>query len=61
MADDKSKRGAPDRRQVAADEEYEVSYFAKKHGLSIAQADALIKQHGNDCAKLDAAAKKLKD
>ena len=34
MADDKSKVGAADRRTVAADEPYEVSYFARRHGIT---------------------------
>jgi len=59
MPDNKDKRGAPNRREVAGGEGYEVEYLAKKHGLSVEQAQALIKQHGNDRAKLDAAAKKL--
>ena len=40
MADDKSKRGGPDRRRVAGDEGYEVNYFARKHGISTQQAEA---------------------
>ncbi|MBD3849111.1 DUF3606 domain-containing protein [Bosea sp. SSUT16] len=60
MADDKSKRGSADRRRVAAGEGYEVSYFAKKHGITKDQAESLIKRIGNDRAKLDAAAEKLK-
>src|ERR1700712_80599 len=58
MADDKSKRGAADRREVSAGEGYEVSYFTKKHGITKAQAEQLIKEHGNNRAKLDAAAEK---
>lgn len=60
MADNKSKRGAGDRRTVAAGEGYEVSYFARKHGISKDQAQDLIKRIGNDRAKLNAAAAKLK-
>jgi hypothetical protein len=60
MADDKSKRGEPDRRQVAGDEPYEVGYFAKKHGISRDRAEMLIEKFGNDRAKLDAEAAKLK-
>ncbi|WP_318012752.1 MULTISPECIES: DUF3606 domain-containing protein [unclassified Mesorhizobium] len=33
MADNKSKRGAADRRQVSGGEGYEVNYFARKHGI----------------------------
>lgn len=60
MADNKSKRGAADRRQVASDEGYEVNYFARKHGITKDQAQDLIKRVGNDRDKLNAAAQKLK-
>lgn len=60
MADDKTKRGAGDRRQVAAGEGYEVSYFARKHGIDRAAAEALIQRVGNDRDALNAAAEKLK-
>jgi hypothetical protein len=60
MADDKSKRGGADRRTVAGGEGYEVSYFARKHGISKDQAEGLIKRVGNDREKLNAAAEKLK-
>ncbi|MBZ9719339.1 MULTISPECIES: DUF3606 domain-containing protein [Mesorhizobium] len=60
MADNKSKRGAADRRQVSGDEGYEVNYFARKHGIGKDQAEALIKRVGNDRDKLNAAAQKLK-
>ena len=60
MADDKTKRGAADRREVSAGEGYEVSYFAKKHGITKAQAEQFIREHGNNRAKLDEAAQKLK-
>lgn len=54
MADDKSQRGEPDRSRVAGDEEYEVDYFAQKHGLTRDQAQELINRHGNNREKLDA-------
>lgn len=60
MADNKSKRGEADRRQVAGGEGYEVNYFARKHGISKDQAQDLIKRVGNDREKLNAAAQKLK-
>jgi hypothetical protein len=56
MADDKTKKGAADRRKVAGGEGYEVSYFARKHGLSRADARKLIDSVGNDRDKLNAAA-----
>jgi hypothetical protein len=60
MADDKSKRGAQDRARVAGEQGYEVDYFANKHGISREQAEQLIRQIGNDRARLDEAARKLK-
>ena len=60
MPDDKSKRGMPDKRQVAGGEDYEVKYFAAKHGISLQQARDLISRVGNDRAKLSAAAEKLR-
>lgn len=60
MADDKSKRGGGDRRTVSAGEGYEVSYFARKHGITAQQARDLIKEVGNNREKLNAAAAKLK-
>ncbi|WP_285019727.1 DUF3606 domain-containing protein [Novosphingobium sp. fls2-241-R2A-195] len=59
MADDKSQRGEPDRSRVAGDEEYEVDYFAQKHGLTRDQAQELINRHGNNREKLDAEAAKI--
>ena len=60
MADNKSKNGAGDRRQVAAGEGYEIRYFARKHGIDKDQAEKLIARVGNDRDKLNAAAAKLK-
>jgi len=60
MADSKSKRGGADRSRVAAGEGYEVSYFARKHGISAQQARDIIKKVGNDREKLNAAAEKTK-
>jgi hypothetical protein len=45
---------------VAGGEEYEVRYFADKHGISVEQAEELIRQHGNNRDVLDAAAAKLR-
>ena len=59
MADDTNNRGGQDRSRVAGGEEYEVRYFAEKHGISIEQAEQLISQHGNSREKLDAAAQQI--
>ena len=60
MADDKSNRGGQDRARVSGEQGYEVEYFARKHGITKDQAEKLIKEHGSDRAKLDAAVEKLK-
>lgn len=58
--DDKTKRGAADRRQVAAGEPYEVAYFARKHGLTATEARAIIKEAGPDRKAANALAEKRK-
>ena len=60
MPDNRSNRGGRDRGRVAAGQGYELGYFARKHGLSRDQARSLIQRIGNDRAKLNAAARKLK-
>jgi hypothetical protein len=59
MPDNKSKRGARDRRRVAGDEGYEVNYFATKHGITREQARNLIRKVGNNRDKLNKAAERL--
>ena len=58
--DDKAKRGTADRVRVAGGEAYEVSYFARKHGLTATRARAIITQAGSDRAKANALAKSAK-
>lgn len=60
MSDDKTNKGQQDRSRVSGEEGYEVRYFAKKHGITVDQAEQLIKEHGNRRSVLDAAAEKLK-
>lgn len=60
MADDKTKQGKQDRSRVSSgDQGYEVRYFAKKHGISVEQAQKLIDKVGPNREKLNAAAEKL--
>lgn len=61
MSDDTNNRGGQDRSRVSGDEEYEVRYFAEKHGISVDEAQRLIDQHGNSREKLDEAAQRLKN
>lgn len=60
MADSTARRGSRDRKKVARGQGYEVSYFARKHGISIKQARELIEQVGNDRVKLNEAAKQMR-
>jgi hypothetical protein len=60
MADNRSNRGGRDRSRVAAGQGYELGYFARKHGISREQAKSLIHRIGNDRAKLNAAAERIK-
>ena len=61
MTDEHTTRGRnQDRDRVAGGQEYEVEYFARKHGLSAEQARQLIKEHGNSRDVLDREAEKLK-
>jgi len=60
MADDKSKTDGRDRAKVSSSEQYEVQYFADKHGLSTTEARSIIKAAGNSREKADAAASKSK-
>ena len=60
MADNKKKTGKADRRTVSKSEGYEVSYFARKHGITKEQAIKLIDKVGNSREKLNKAAEKLK-
>jgi hypothetical protein len=59
MADDKTKTGGGDRKRVAEDQGYEVSYFARKHGLSTEEARKMIRRVGNDREKLNAEVEKM--
>ena len=61
MADNKSNRGGRDRNRVAGGQGYELGYFARKHGLSRDQARSLVERVGNDRAKLNAAAERIKN
>jgi hypothetical protein len=60
MSDDKHKQDNRDRSRVSGSEEYEVAYFAEKHGLTLQQGRELIAQHGNQRDVLDKAAEELK-
>jgi hypothetical protein len=53
------EEGSGDRSRVAAGEDYEICYFAEKHGITKDQVRDLIKRHGNSRDLLGAEAQKL--
>ncbi|WP_428412259.1 DUF3606 domain-containing protein [Pararhizobium sp.] len=59
MSDNKEKQ-SQDRKLVARGEKYEVSYFAKKHGLDMKDARRIIEAHGPDRDAADKAAHRFK-
>lgn len=59
MADD-PKKTKHDRKLVAAEQPYELSYFKRKHGLTTEQAERIIKQAKNSRERADTLAEKLK-
>lgn len=59
MADDPKKR-KQDAQLVAGKQQYEVRYFATKHGLTMEQARKIIETAGPSRDKADAMAKALK-
>jgi hypothetical protein len=58
MADDKTKRGAPDRIRINVNEPYELEYWTKELGVSDAKLKELVKQHGVMVADVRKAVKK---
>ncbi|MEO7223408.1 MAG: DUF3606 domain-containing protein [Devosia sp.] len=59
MADDKTFVGGQDRARVAGEEEYEVSAFAHRHGLTPDEVREMIERIGNDRDALEREAAKL--
>jgi hypothetical protein len=60
MPYNQTRRGKADHRDLPARDPYEVSPFAKKHGIAIADAKRIINQHGSDRDSCDKAANRLK-
>jgi hypothetical protein len=46
MADDRSKRGAPDRSRINVSEDYELKYWADKWGMTVEDLRAVVDQVG---------------
>lgn len=59
LADNK-KEVKLDRKKVAAEQPYELSYFKRKHGLTTEDAVKIIKQAKNNRQKANELADKLK-
>jgi hypothetical protein len=58
MADSKQKRGKADRSRVSGSQRSEVSYVAKKFGVSADKVRSVIKRVGNSRKKVYAALSK---
>lgn len=56
MPDNKADRGVQDRSRVAGEQQYEVFYFAKKHGISSEKARRIIAEAGPSRQKADSLA-----
>ena len=54
MADDKTKRGEPDRSRISLTEDYEVRYWTKKFGVSAERLKQAVKAVGNSPANVEA-------
>src|SRR5262249_31584844 len=59
MADSKRKRGKSDRTRVAGKQRAEVSYVARKYGVSADTVRKVIKRVGNNRTKVYAALEKI--
>jgi len=54
MSDNRLNRGKRDRSRAARGKAYEVSYFARKRGISHAQAERIIKRARGSRARANA-------
>ena len=54
MSDNKKDIGSPDRDKISVSEEYEVSYWSKKFGVSPQQLKDAVKKVGNSPKKVEA-------
>ena len=60
MSDNKQMQDGRDRSKVNAEEQYEVAYFAQKHGLSAGEARKILEQAGPSRKAADEAASRSK-
>lgn len=54
MADNRKKRGGPDRTLIALGERYEVAYWSKKFKVTRAKLRYAVKQAGHSAKKVEA-------
>ena len=59
MADSKKKRGKADRARVSGSEPYEVTYVARKYGVSADTVRKVIKRVGNSRKRIYAALERM--
>lgn len=48
MSDNKKNIGSPDRDRISLSEEYEVSYWSKKFGVSASSLENAVKRVGSN-------------
>ncbi len=60
MADETKRKDAGEHAPASSAPAYELRYFARKHGLTTAQATDLLRRFGQDRGKLNEAAVKLR-
>lgn len=60
MSDNKQAQDGRDRAKVNAEQQYEVAYFAKKHGLTASQARDILDRAGPSRKAADEAAARSK-
>lgn len=60
LSDNKQMQDGRDRAKVNAEEQYEVSYFAQKHGISAEAARDILKTAGPSRRAADEAAARHK-
>jgi len=53
MADDEMNRDSEDRPTLALSEQYQVAYFAARHGISQRAAKEIIAEAGSSRSKAD--------
>ena len=60
MPSDPTQQGTPHGSSIAATEQYELSFFANRHELSLSQAILIVLNAGSSREKADAAAEAFK-